>query len=65
MGEKDIFTIPYSTLFFESANEGTVPDFFFKYRKIDPNDRNAMFISEVQRISEKILYKLQELQMKR
>ncbi len=65
MGEKDIYTIPYSTLFFEAANEGEVPDFFFKFRKIDETDRNALFISEIKRISEKIIYRLQELQMKR
>ena len=65
MGEKDVFTIPYSTLYFEAANEGGVPDYFFKFRNIDETDRNALFISEVKRISEKILYRLQELQMKR
>ena len=65
MGEKEVYTIPYSTLYFEAANEGGVPDFFFKFRKIDENDRNALFISEVKHVSEKIIYKLQELQMKR
>ena len=65
MGTKMVYTIPYSTLFFEAANEGEVPDFFFKFRKIDENDRNALFIHEVKNVSEKIVDKLQELQMKR
>ena len=65
MGVKEVFTVPYSTLFFEAANEGKVPDFFFRFRNIDENDRNALFISEVKRVTEKIIYKLQELQMRR
>lgn len=65
MGEKEIFTVPYSTAFFESANEGKVDDFFLKFRKIDENDRNALFISEIKRATDKMIYKLQELQMKK
>ena len=65
MKEKEIYTIPYSTLFFEAANEGDVPDFFFKFRKVNENDRNGLFISEVKRVSEKIIYKLQEQQMRK
>ena len=64
IGEKEIFTVPYSTLFFEAANEGKVADFFLRYRNLDENDRNALFISEVKKAAEKIIYKLQELQMK-
>lgn len=65
MGEKEIYTVPYSTLFFEAANEGKVADFFLRFRRIDENDRNALFISEVKRVSDKIIYKLQEQQMRR
>lgn len=65
IGEKEIYTVPYSTLFFEAANEGKVDDFFLRYRKIDENDRNAIFITEIKRVSEKIIYKLQEQQMKK
>jgi MinD-like ATPase involved in chromosome partitioning or flagellar assembly len=62
--QKEVYTIPYSTLFFEAANEGKVADFFLRFRKIDEADRNALFISEVKKVSTRILYKLQELQMK-
>lgn len=65
MGEKEIYTVPYSTLFFEAANEGKVADFFLRFRRIDENDRNALFVSEVKRVSEKMIYRLQELQMKK
>lgn len=65
MGEKEIYTVPYSTLFFEAANEGKVDDFFLRFRRIDENDRNALFISEIKKASEKMTYRLQELQMKK
>ena len=59
-----ICAIPYNTLFSEACNEGTVDDFFIKFRKINPKDRNAYFLEEVKNTAEKIIYKLQELQMK-
>lgn len=59
-----ICTIPYNTLFFEACNEGEVADFFIKFRKINPKDKNALFLEEVKNTAEKIIYKLQELQMR-
>lgn len=59
-----ICTIPYNTLFFEACNEGEVADFFIKFRKINPKDKNALFIEEVKNASERIIYKLQELRMR-
>ena len=59
----EINVIPYSTLFFEACNEGKVADFFLRYRTIDETDRNATFIKEVQKVTENIDYKLQELRM--
>ena len=65
MGEKhDIATIPYCTLFFEACNEGKVADFFLRLRTVDDSDRNAVFIKEVNKTTDIIDYKLQELQMK-
>ena len=56
-------TIPYNTLFFEAANEAGVPDFFLRLKKgIDSEDRNAIFLAEVKRASENIVYRLQELE---
>ncbi|MBR6033185.1 MAG: hypothetical protein IKP28_00275 [Clostridia bacterium] len=63
--EKNVCTVPYSTLFFEAANEGKVADFFLRFRNVDENDRNATFINEVRRATENIIYCLQEEQMKR
>lgn len=61
---KLILAIPYNTLYFEACSEGKVIDFFLKLKNVDVNDRNHLFISEVNRANETILYKLQELQMK-
>ena len=64
MREKNVLTVPYNTLFFEAANEGEVADFFIKYRTIDDGDRNSLFISEIRRATEGIIYKLQEQLMR-
>lgn len=65
MKEKQtIFAIPYNTLFFEACNEGEVADYFIKFRKINPKDKNALFINSVKETAERIIYKLQELQMR-
>lgn len=62
--KKEISAIPYNTLFFEACNEGKVVDFFLRNRKIDVNDRNAIFITDVKKTTENIIMKLQELQMR-
>ena len=65
MGEKNkISTIPYNTLFFEACEEAKVPDLFLRLRKIDEEDRNSIFIEEVKRTSDNIIYRLQDLAMK-
>lgn len=65
LGERNqVLTLPYNTKFFEAAEEATVPDMFLKFRKIE-DERNAFFISEVNRLSENILYRLQVLQQRR
>lgn len=61
---KLILAIPYNTLYFEACSEGKVIDFFLKLKNVDINDRNHLFINEVNRANETVIYKLQELQMK-
>ena len=64
--KKQISTIPYNTLFFDACNDGEVTDYFLKrYSKADPDDRNTIFVNEVSKACDKIMYKLQEMQMKR
>ena len=61
--KNQILTIPYNTLYMEATNEAGVPDLFLKLKRITgSDDRNAIFVDEVKRATENILYRLQELQ---
>lgn len=61
--KNQVLTVPYNTLYFEATNEAGVPDLFFKFRKLsDSDDRNSIFIQEIKRAAENIIYRLQELQ---
>lgn len=63
--KKEVNCVPYNTLFFESCSEGKVAEFFLRLRKnVDEEDRNAVFISEVDRLTKELIYKLKELQVK-
>ena len=62
--KRDIAVIPYNTLFFERASEENVADLFLKIRNVAEGDRNRAFVVETKNAAEKIVYKLQELQMK-
>lgn len=62
--KNEVSTIPYNTLLFEAAEEAKVPDFFLKIRNMDIEDRNGFFLSEVKKVSDNIMYRLQNLQTK-
>ncbi len=62
--KRDITAIPYNTLFFEAASEENVADLFLKIRKIHDGGSNATFMEQVKDTVEKIIYKMQEMQMK-
>ena len=65
MGEKNkVSTIPYNTLFFEACEEAKVVDLFLSIRKISEDDVNGIFLSEVKRTAENIIYRLQDLAMR-
>lgn len=54
--KKELLTIPYNTLYFEAAQEGTVTDLFLRLRRIeDKNDENYFFIEQVKKASEEII----------
>lgn len=65
--KKDIPAVSYNTLFFESANEGEMGDYFLKFRKslISATDRNAGFVEEVANAADRLILKVQEVQMMR
>ena len=65
MGEKNkVSTIPYNTLFFEACEEAKLPDLFLRHRKVDEDDRNSFFLTEVKRTADNIMYRIQDLAMK-
>lgn len=67
LGEKnELAVIPFNTLYFEASEETLVTELFLKLGKIrDTTDVNYIFINEISKIVERIIVRLQELQMKR
>lgn len=62
---KGVFAVPYNTLYLEASDDGSVPDFFLRVRMMDTTDKNGIFMDELKKFSDGILYKIQELQMNR
>ncbi len=62
--KKNLTVVPYNTLFFEAASEGNVADLFLKINNVSDTDKNAKFVKQVKEAVEKIIYKLQEVQMR-
>lgn len=61
--KNQVLSVPYNTLYFEATNEAGVPDLFLRFKKtIDSEDRNAIFIQEIDRATQNIIYRLQELE---
>ncbi len=62
MGERNkVLTIPYNTLLFEACEEAKVPELFFNIKSLENDERNSLFVEEVKRASENIVYRLQDL----
>ena len=62
---KELNVVPFNVLYFEAAEDATVPDLFLRLRSIkDTSDENYIFMQDVLELMEKIIKKLQELQMK-
>ena len=62
--KRGVYAVPYNTLFMEACNEAQVAEFFIKFRKINEKDKNAIFISNIRELSEEIITRLKELQMR-
>lgn len=63
--KQGVVVIPYNTLYMESCNEAKVDDFFMKYTNINKKDKNSSFVAKVSEAAEKIVLRLQELQMRK
>lgn len=62
--EKDVYVIPYSTMYFESCNQGEIIDYIYKFIKIKPTNPQAPVIEALDEFSTKMLERLREIQMK-
>ncbi len=58
-----IYCIPYNTLLYEAADAHQMAETFLKIRKADATAKNGMFLVELGRLIDGIIYKVQELQM--
>ena len=63
--KQGVVVIPYNTLYMETCNEAKVDDFFMKYTNINKKDKNSSFVAKVSEAAEKIVLRLQELQMRK
>lgn len=62
---KEVNTVPYCTLFFEACEEGNVVEYFLSIRKVsDTEDRNVLFVKDVEKMCNDVIYRIQELQMR-
>ena len=64
--QKDIIcTVPYNFLLMEATQEGRVIDLLIDFLNIKNKDENYLLIEELERLDEKILRKVSELQLTR
>lgn len=66
LGEKkELMVVPYNTLLFEAAEETTVVDMFLRLSRIkDTSDTNYIFMEEIEKIVNRIIERLKELQIR-
>ena len=63
--KRGIYSVPFNTLYAEGCSEGKIGGFFLRYIKLDPEDKNAYFVNEVERFTKALIYRKQELQAER
>ena len=61
--EKEIYVMPYNTLYFEAAEEAGIIDLFFRIGKKNATDENAFFKEQAALLTNEIIRKLQETQI--
>lgn len=61
---KELGYLSYNTLFNDACEEGTVADLFLKLKQIKSEDKNLGLLEETRKITESIIYKIQELELK-
>ena len=61
--KRGVYAVPYNTLYLEASDDGTVPDFFLRVKLSGQDDKNGVFMAEIKKIADRIIYKIQERQM--
>jgi len=62
---KELDLVPFNLLFMEAAEEGTVADLLLKLRNIkDKTDENYIFMQCIQKLTNNIVKRLQDMQMR-
>lgn len=62
--EKNVFGIPYNTMFSMDAPEGKVADYFIRFRRVNQSHINAEFVNSVKRETEEVIRMIKETQRK-
>ena len=62
--KEELGYLSYNTLLNDACEEGTVADLFLKLKQIRSEDKNIDLLEESRKITESIIYKIQELELK-
>lgn len=60
----ELDAVPYNTLFAEACDEGQAANYFFKMSTVSDSDRNKIFLKQIAKLEQSILFKIDELQRK-
>ena len=61
---KDMCHLSYNTLLNDCCDEGTVAELFLNLKPMKSDDKSIVFYNEVKQLSESIIYKIQELELR-
>lgn len=62
--EKNVFGIPYNTMFSMDAPEGKVADYIIRFRKVSSSNINAEFVTSINKETDEIISMVKEAQRK-
>lgn len=62
--EKNVYGIPYNTMFSVDSAEGKIADYLIRFRKIRPNHVNAKFMEAINNETENIMRMVKDTQRK-
>ena len=60
-----LYPVVYNTLFSDACDEGVVVDYFLRMQTVTDKNRNTAFVDEIKDLIKGILFKIDEVLMKR